>query len=112
MRELLTRKFVFGNKLMLGGVTVAASAIVGTAGLAAAQATNNSASPTPAAVAKCKQDFKQLGFKNVGQCVSSFEHQLHGYGGNGSNNTVDTRVNVNVKGNNNFIETIMSFVFG
>lgn len=114
MRNPITRKLLLGNKLVLGGVTVAASALVGTAGMAAAQA-HDPASPTPAAVAKCKQDYKLLGFKNVGQCVSAFEHQLHGYGGgnvSGSNNTVNTNVNANVKGNNNVIDTVISYVFG
>jgi hypothetical protein len=103
--------YLLGSKLVLGGAALAVSAVVGTAGLASAE---HAASPlaTPAITAKCKQDFKQLGFKNVGDCVSHENGHGHGYGGEGNNNNVTTNVNLNVKGNHNVISVAINYLFG
>jgi hypothetical protein len=85
--QALTTKRFIGSKLVLGGIVVAASAIVGTAGMAAAQQTNNE-SFNQNKVALCKKEFRKLGFKNVGQCVSFFSHG-HGYGGDGDHDHDD-----------------------
>jgi hypothetical protein len=102
------------SKLAIGGATIATTAIVGSAGIAAAQALNMPATGTPAAVAKCKTDFKALGFKNVGQCVAAYQHSIghgNGYGG-GNGNSVNTTANINVKGDNNVIDVAFNYFFG
>jgi hypothetical protein len=87
-RTLTLGKYLPGSKLVLGGLAIAASAIVGTAGVAAAQHTSDSSS-TPSVVAMCKKDFKQLGFKNTGDCVSHENGHGHGYGGDGDHDHDD-----------------------
>jgi len=85
--QTLITKNVLGSKLILGGVTVAVSAIVGTAGIAAAHGLGGSDSNMPVNVAQCKTDYKKFGYKNVGQCVSDFARHHggmgYGYGGQG-----------------------------
>jgi len=106
------------SKLVLGFVGIAATTIIGTAGIAAAQ-TKEPNMPNPLSKAACV-DFAHLGFKNRGQCVSWWEHHHnpgrdhdgdhgHGYGGN---NNVSTSVNLDVNGNNNVISIVINYFFG
>src|SRR5882757_1591965 len=109
----LTTKTNHVNKLVLGFVGIAATTIMGTAGIAAAQQTRNPNAPNPPSKAACA-DFAKYGFKNHGQCVSWWEthnNPGHGYGG-GSNNNVNTNVNVDVKGNRNVVSVALSYIFG
>ena len=72
------------NKLILGFAGAIATAVIGTAGIAAAQSTSNKSQTTtgtPNVVAMCKADYQQLGYKNVGDCVSHNNGHGHGYGG-------------------------------
>lgn len=73
------------NKLILGFAGAMVTTVIGVAGIAAAahSTTNNDlpASGTPSVVAMCKAQYQQLGFKNVGQCVSHNNGHGHGYGG-------------------------------
>lgn len=128
---LTTKKRLLGGKLAVGGAAIAATAIIGSAGVVAAQqfSPNSSGnnSGTPAIVAKCKANFRQLGFQNVGQCVSTLVHQQHGYGygghgeGDGDNDRDDSvshndhvsfNLTNNVRGAHNAISNFLSFVFG
>ncbi|HSW80632.1 MAG TPA: hypothetical protein VLG47_07685 [Candidatus Saccharimonadales bacterium] len=74
-----------GCKLMLAGATVATTAIVGTAGVAAAhpwhhwQWHHNNGNAQ--AVKFCKLHYKDLGFNTQADCVKAFNHgHGHGYG--------------------------------
>jgi hypothetical protein len=80
-QALTTLKRLKGSKLVLGGIVIATSAIVGTAGIAAAEQTPKVPFDQNK-VLFCKYNYKKLGFKNVGQCISAF-NKGHGYGGNG-----------------------------
>lgn len=77
---------LFKNKFILAGAVVATTTVVGGAGIAAAQSFHHfdfghHHKDNPAIVRFCKEHYKDLGFKNVGQCVSSFQHNHgHGYG--------------------------------
>jgi hypothetical protein len=75
------------KKLMLGFAGASTVAIVGTAGFAAAAQFHPASNPTvPTSKEACKNGgWQALGFKNQGQCVSTYEHSIgHGYGkGNG-----------------------------
>ncbi|HSX06771.1 MAG TPA: hypothetical protein VLG92_03560 [Candidatus Saccharimonadia bacterium] len=102
------------NKLVLGFVGIAATTVIGTAGVAAAQQTNSPNALNPPSKAACAH-YAQYGFKNHGQCVAWWEHHnnpAHGYGGGGNNNSVGTSVNVNVNGNNNVINVVIKYIFG
>lgn len=104
------------NKLVLGFVGIAATTVIGTAGMAAAQETNAPNALNPPSKAACA-NFAQYGFRNHGQCVSWWEHHhnpAHGYGGggNGNGNNVSTGVNVNVNGNGNIIKVVINYFFG
>lgn len=77
------------NRMVLVGAAIASTAIVGSAGMAAAQQFNHHDDQgPPGIVMKCKFDYKQLGYSNRGQCVSTLMHEQHGYGygGNGHDN--------------------------
>ncbi len=102
------------NKLVLGFVGLAATTVIGTAGVAAAQPTRDPNAPNPPSKAACA-NYAQYGFKNHGQCVSWWEthnNPGHGYGGNGNNNHVNANVDVAVNGNNNVVTVILKFLFG
>lgn len=113
----LTTKKAKTNKLLLGFVGIAATTVIGTAGLAAAQQTKNPNAPNPPSKAACV-DYAEYGFKNRGQCVSWWNQHNnpgHGYGGGNSSvvtNTASTNVNLDVKGNNNVITVVINYIFG
>lgn len=93
MRKSRTLSTIQGvrNKLVLGFIGAITVAVVGSAGVAAAQSMNDNnmdhnSGDMHGIVAFCKDKYKDLGFKNVGQCVSFFVHHKghgYGYGGNG-----------------------------
>lgn len=70
----------FSNKLILGFAGAIVTTAIGAAGIAAAKA-DPPTSGTPSVVAMCKAQYQQLGFKNIGQCVSHNNGHGHGYGG-------------------------------
>jgi hypothetical protein len=112
--ESLTTKKARINKLVLGFVGIAATTVIGTAGVAAAQQTREPNAPNPPSKAACA-DFGRYGFGNHGQCTSWWQlhnkpGQGHGYGGGGHNN-VSTDVNLNVKGNNNVVSVVINYFF-
>jgi hypothetical protein len=113
----LTTKKAKINKLVLGFVGIAATTIIGTAGIAAAQQTRDLNMPNPPSKAACAE-FSTYGFKNRGQCVSWWEHHNnpgHGYGGgsgNSTTNNVSTNVDLDVKGDNNVISVVINYFFG
>jgi hypothetical protein len=84
-QSLKTRRLTV-NKLALWFTGIISAVVVGSAGIAAANPTNDNSSNTPSVVAFCKEHYKQLGFKNVGQCVSHLNGHGHGYGGSGNDN--------------------------
>lgn len=113
--QVLSAKKGMRKKLILGVASATAAAIVGSAGVAAAQSLGPTETiPSKAACA----DYTLYHFKNHGQCVSAYEHALgnghgHGYGyGSGSNNQVNTAVTVSVNGNNNTVDVIINYFFG
>lgn len=111
--DSLTTKKAKINKLVLGFVGIAATTVISTAGIAAAQQTREPNAPNPPSKAACA-DSAKYGFSNRGQCVSWWQHHNspgHGYGG-GSNNNVSTDVNLNVKGNNNVVSVVINYFFG
>lgn len=74
------------NKLALGFAGAIATTVLGVAGIAAAAHNPSNTSPptsggTPAVVNFCKANYQQLGYKNLGQCVSHLNGHGHGYGG-------------------------------
>lgn len=116
----LTTKKAKTNKLVLGFVGIAATTVIGTAGLAAAaQPARNPNAPNPPSKAACV-NFAQYGFKNHGQCVSWWEkhnNPAHGYGGGGgnsstTNNTVNSNVNLSVSGEHNVVSVVFNYFFG
>lgn len=114
----LTTKKAKVNKLVVGFVGIAATTIIGTAGLAAAQQPRDPSAPNPPSKAACV-NFAQYGFKNHGQCVSWWEQHNnpgHGYGGGSgtttNNNKVSTSLNMNVHGSNNVISVVINYIFG
>lgn len=54
---------------------------IGSAGIAAAQTPTISDNSSQSFVTFCKTHYQQLGFKNVGQCISHHNGHGHGYGG-------------------------------
>lgn len=83
IQTLTTKAGISTNKLVLGGVTAALVAVVGTAGIAAAHPNDGtSSSNMPANVEMCKAHYEAFHYKNVGKCVSDFakHHGGHGYG--------------------------------
>ncbi len=111
----LTTKSRHINKLVLGFVGIAATTVIGTAGIAAARPDRDPGAPNPPSKAACA-DFAKYGFKNHGQCVSWWEthnNPGHGYGyGNGNNNTVKTDVSMDISGNHNFVSVVLHYIFG
>lgn len=107
-----TQKKGRANRLILGFAGATAAAVIGTAGIAAAQTPGTTVTiPNKAACF----NYKLYGFKNHGQCVSAYEHALghgqgNGYGG-GNTNNVNTAVTVNVNGSNNAIDVALSNIF-
>jgi hypothetical protein len=89
------------NKLVMSFVAVAATAVIGTTGLVAAQ--HQDSKPT-------KEQCAAAGFKNYGQCVKEWAHQKpgHGYGGVGNNANVNVNLELN-HSNNNVIRVIVNF---
>lgn len=109
------------NKLVLGFVGIAATTVIGTAGIAAAaQQTRDQNAPNPPSKAACA-NFAQYGFRNHGQCVSWWEthnNPGHGYGyGGGSvstttTNNVSTNIGNSQHGNNNVFSVVLHYFFG
>jgi len=107
--RLASTKQILRNKLAVGGIIAATTAAVSVAGIAGAAPMMNPTPNTPISVAMCKTDFKKLGFKNVGQCISAAQHAMgHGYG----NNNVNVNTTVNVADNHGVINIITNFFFG
>lgn len=112
LTDVLRTKKVKTNKLVLGFVGIAATTVIGTAGIAAAQRTNSPSALSPPSKAACV-NYAKYGFKNRGQCVSWWElhnNPAHGYGG--GSETANTSVNVNVSGgNHNVISAVIDYFF-
>ena len=86
-----TKDNVLALRLGIGSVILALSVAL-TSGFAAAKSDNGQGDGDgpPANVTQCQTMWQQLGFKNQGQCVASFNHENegngyggHGYGGEG-----------------------------
>ena len=106
------------NKLVLGFVGIAATTVIGTAGIAAAQQTRTPGAPNPPSKAACV-DYAKYGFKNRGQCVSWWElhnNPGHGYGYGGSaatTNNVNTTVSATQNGgSHNVVSVVLNYLFG
>ncbi len=93
------------NKLILGFAGLAATAIIGTTGLVAAQQTDKPS----------KAECAAAGFKNYGQCVKEWAHHKHhggGYGGGYGGHHNNANINLNLSldhSNNNIIHVIINF---
>lgn len=87
------------NKLTLGFASVAAAAVIGTTGLAAAQ------TPGKPSKAQCQQ----MGYTNYGQCVKDWAHQKQQGGGYGGGNTANVELNVSQSGSNNVLNIILNW---
>ena len=102
------------NKIALGFLTLAITAMVGTAGVANATSGPSHNGSGPTTKDHCKNDgWKHFGFKNQGQCVSWVARSQQG-GGYGNGN-VNANANVNLtlnNSNNNVINIIVRWVFG
>jgi hypothetical protein len=89
------------NKLILGFAALAATAVIGTTGLAGATANTK---PT-------KEQCAAAGFPNYGQCIKAWaaakNHQGGGYGGN-DNRVVKLNLELN-NSNRNVINVIINF---
>lgn len=94
-----SKKKVGPNKLVMGFAALAATAVIGTTGIAAAA--QNNAKPD-------KTQCASAGYSNYGQCVKAWaaaKDKGHGYGGN----TTNVNLNLDVKGDNNVINVIIRF---
>jgi hypothetical protein len=87
-------KKVGANKLVMGFAALAATAVIGTTGVAAAAQNKPS-----------KTQCVSAGFHNYGQCVKEWAHHKNHPGG-GYGNTIN--VGVNVHGSNNIITIIIN----
>ena len=88
--QTITNRNSLARKIILGLIATIATAVIGSAGVVAAQSPdNNNSSDTPSFVSFCKTHYQQLGFSNVGQCVSHHNDHGHGYGGGGGDNDND-----------------------
>jgi hypothetical protein len=88
------------NKLVLGFAALAATAVIGTTGVAAAQVQSK---PT-------KEQCTAAGYTNYGQCVRNWAHDKNkgsGYGGGNTNNG-NVSLDLNVRGDNNVINIIIN----
>lgn len=89
------------SSLVIGFFGVIAAAIIGTAGVVAADPPSGvNSSSTPSVVEFCKMHYKELGFKNVGQCVSHLNGHGHGYGGGNGNDNDNDQGNQNGNSSN------------
>ena len=99
------------NKLVMAFAVMAATTVVGAAGVANAATPEKVANtPMPPSKEACKKDgWKQFGFKNQGLCVKWFNQHGNGYGGGGNNNNVGnkTDINLEVNGDRNVITIIV-----
>jgi hypothetical protein len=90
------KKKVGANKLVMGFAALAATAVIGTTGVAAAAQPDK---PT-------KDQCRSAGISNYGQCVSQWaKHKQsgHGYGGN-----INIDLGIDVKGDNNVVQVIIN----
>ncbi|MGH7196867.1 MAG: hypothetical protein ACREGJ_03850 [Candidatus Saccharimonadales bacterium] len=95
--QTLTTKKVGPNKLVLGFLVAAMTALVGTAGIAHAAPVDK---PT-------KEQCKAAGHDNYGQCVREWAKERgNGYGGGNIN------IDLDVNGNNNAISIIINYMIG
>ena len=105
-----------GNRLVLGVAGVLTAAIVGSAGVAAAQSTPQTEFlPNKAS---CATLWKPFGFKNRGACESFWDkhkhdpHPGHGNGGgHGYGGNISTGVAVTVNGDHNVVTVIINYIF-
>lgn len=96
---LPTKKKVGTNKLVMGFAALAATAVIGTTGIAAA------AQNTKPSKAQCAT----AGFSNYGKCVSTWARaKQNGSGYGGGNNSTNVNLNVNVKGDNNVVDIVFN----
>lgn len=88
------------NKFVLGFAALAATAVVGTTGIAAAQTQNK---PT-------KEQCAAAGYTNYGQCVREWAHTKPGggYGGNNVGNTTNVNLDAEVHGDGNVLSIILN----
>ncbi len=72
-----------GSKLVLAGAAIATSAVIGSAGVAAAQSWHHhwNHHVDPKIAHFCKDNYHELGFYKFSDCVKAFQHHKgHGYG--------------------------------
>jgi hypothetical protein len=89
------------NKLTVGFASVAAAALIGTTGIAAA-AQNSKPS---------KADCARMGYTNYGQCVSNWAQNKSHPGGGYGGNSVNVNANIDVSGSNNVVNIIIRAIF-
>lgn len=93
--KLPAKKKVGANKLVVGFAAIAATAIVGTSGVAAA-AQRPADKPT-------KEQCAAAGYSNYGQCVRKWaQDRTPGYGGTNIN------IGIDIRGDNNVINIILN----
>lgn len=89
------------NKFVLGFAALAATAVVGTTGIAAAQTQNKPS----------KEQCAAAGYSNYGQCVREWAQNKNnpggGYGGN-NGNTANVNLDLDVSGDGNVISIILN----
>jgi hypothetical protein len=97
------------KKWILGLAGFSAAAVMGTAGVAAAQ---SATATLPTSKADCA-NWQALGFKNHGQCVKAWNQLQHGGSGYGNTtNNVSGTVNIENNGDNNVFNVAFNYVFG
>ena len=100
--ESSIRKKMGSNKIVLGFAALAATAVIGVTGVAAA------ATPNTMAAKPSHQACDNAGFRNYGQCVKEWAQHKNAPGsGYGGGNSVG--VTLNVSGSNNIINIIINF---
>lgn len=83
------------NKLVMGFAALAATAVIGTTGVAAAA---QSTKPT-------KEQCQSAGISNYGQCVKTWAQQKQG---NGYGGDINIGLDIDVNGDNNVIGVIIN----
>lgn len=100
INQISLAKKVGANKLILGFAALIASAVIGTAGVAAANA-NTPNKPT-------KEQCAAAGFHNYGQCVKEWaHHKNHPGGGYNGNVHVSADLNLELNNSNNNVITVI-----
>lgn len=103
------------SKLIIGFLTLAVGALIGSSNVVGAMGATQMAPNPPATKADCKNggwqhhtDENGKPFSNQGQCVAWVN--AHGYGG--GHGSINIGIGTVINGNNNVVTNVINFLFG